>query len=128
MAAELFNKLTNSQDADSAGTSVVTPGQTLAERAEESKGAANVIRVMLEEGIDVSENIQEQVTKDMLDHYNHVIVMAETNTIPGFVKNSPKFIYWHIEDPALKELDDTRETKEAIKSLVKNFIDNTNSM
>lgn len=122
MAAELYNRLTNSQAANSAGTSVATPGQSIAERALESRGAANVIKVMSEEGIDISNNIQQQVTKSMLDDCEQVIVMAEPETIPEFVKGSPKYLYWYIEDPALKDLDETRATKESIKSLINNLI------
>ncbi len=127
MAAELYNRLTNSQAANSAGTSVATPGQSIAERALESRGAANVIKIMSEEGIDISNNIQQQVTKSMLDDCEQVIVMAEQETIPEFVKGSPKYVYWHIEDPVLKDLDETRATKESIKSLINILIkDNKN--
>src|SRR5665213_914852 len=73
MAAAMYNKLSSSSDAESAGTEVEKPGQTLLERTKERGGASHVIDVMQEEGIDVSNNSRRQVSKSMIKQYDQII-------------------------------------------------------
>ncbi len=122
IAAELYNLYTKSHDADSVGTVVDTPHKSLAERAKTSSGALNVIAVMREEGVDVSDNLQTPLRPEMLQDYDKVIVMAEDHTIPDYLRQSVKFEYWPIEDPYQKSLDGTRETRELIKHRVLELI------
>ena len=125
MAAELYNKLTHTHNADSAGTVVDTPHRSIAERAKVSDGAQNVIDVMYEEGIDVSENLQTPISEDLINQYDSVVVMAEDHTIPDYLRHHTNFIYWDVEDPAQKGFAGTRDTKELIKSRVQAFIQAT---
>lgn len=122
MAAGLFNKYSKEVHADSAGTKVETPGDTIAERAKVSDGAQNVITVMKEEGIDVSENRQTQVTEELLSGYDKIIVMAEPETIPKYLSGDPRFEYWEIPDPRFWGLEGVRKTKNTIKQKVQKLI------
>ena len=117
-AAALFNKYFPESHADSAGTNVEKPGETIAGRAEYSDGAKNVIASLAEEGIDISRSIRTQVTEEMLEGYDKVVVMAEPESIPDWLSNHPKYEYWHIDDPRYKGLEETKKTQELIKKKV----------
>lgn len=118
MAAELFNKYTEKGHADSVGTKVETPGATIEARAKISEGAQNILTVMSEEGLDLSKNLQTQITEVMLNMYDKIVVMAEPETIPTYLQTNSKFEYWDIEDPRFKGLEGTRNTKDEIKQKV----------
>lgn len=122
MAAAFFNQHAKNGHADSAGTQAETAGDTLAKRAEESQGARNVLNVMTEKGHDLSQNVQDQLTEEMLNNYDKVIVMAEQDSIPDYLKSSNKFVYWRIEDPAKKTIEDTRKTRDMIEQKVLDLI------
>lgn len=123
MAAALFNKHSQNGHADSAGTIVGEGhGQTITQRAQNVGGAQNVISVMDGEGIDVREETRTQIHEAMLNNYDKVVVMAEQNTIPDWLRNSDKFVYWHIEDPRTKDLEGVKVAKEEIKAKVLEFI------
>lgn len=118
MAAALFNKYASTGHADTAGTKVEKEGQTIAERAEESEGARNVLQVLHEEGVDASSLSRSQVTTEMLDSYDKIVVMAEKDTIPEWLSAHPKFEYWEIKDPRYWGIEATRNTRELIKQKV----------
>src|SRR5579872_303611 len=99
MAAGLFNKLTKNGQADSAGTVTDKAGETLKQRAKYRPAAKHVINTMHKEGIDISSNTRDLLTEEMLDKYDKVIVMADQETIPSYLKNSSKYIYWLVDDP-----------------------------
>lgn len=123
MAAALFNKYSESGHADSAGTKVKNPGETVRERAEYSDGAKNVIAALREEGIDITTSKRQQVTPEMLDDYDKVIVMAEPESIPEWLSAHPKYEYWHIEDPRYKGFEETKKTQGLIKEKVLGLIE-----
>lgn len=122
MAAELYNKLTGTQDAESAGTQVKHPGKTLSERRNR-RGGTYVIDVMKEdEGIDVAENVRTQFVEDMLDSYDKVISMAHPEYTPEWLSNHPNFIYWEVTDPMDHGADATRKAKQEIEGKIKELI------
>lgn len=84
-AMELYNQLYPG-NADSAGTIVDNPGERLIDR----KGAVNIIEVMREDGIDMSDNTRKQLDISMVNQYDKLIVMAEKDTIPEWLKKSPR--------------------------------------
>ncbi len=114
MAEVLFNKLTG-LNSKSAGTKVDVEGQKIVD-----KGllVEPVVRFMKKEGIDVSENTRTGLTPEMLENFDKVIVMAEPETIPDYLKNSSKTEFWEIEDP--KGMDDEGYEK-IISQLKKNI-------
>ena len=123
MAAALFNKYSRTAEADSAGTNVQEPGQRIGERAQISEGANNVLRVLDEENLDIRANERRPLTEDMLAGYDKIIVMAEQETVPAYLKNSAKTEYWRIDDPRHKGLDATRQTRDEIKAKVLQLIE-----
>lgn len=116
----LKNKLNNSFVATSAGTKLSGPEQPL----EELRPALNeVIEVMREIGIDISQNIRKQITEEMANDADKIIlVVDEHDPIPDYLKNSTKIMHWHVLDPKGKDLDFTRNVRKQISDLVDQFI------
>ena len=119
MAAAMYNKFTGSSDAESAGTEVEKPGQTLIDRTKERGGASHVIDVMQKEGIDVSNNSRRQITKPMIKQYDQIISMADKKHTPKWLLTAPNYVYWHIPDPLTKNYIETVKAKTQIKSKIK---------
>lgn len=124
MARSYYNHITGTQDADSAGTEVEIPGETLGER-KQRRGGTFTIEAMSKEGIDVNGNVMTQVTPKMLNGYDAVVCMAQEEHTPDWLTQSPKFIRWDVEDPGGKGLVETITARDAIKSKVLEFIDLT---
>ena len=93
MAMELYNLLYPGE-AESAGTHVEEPGQQLKNRST----ASSAIAAMQEIGIDMSSNTRRQLTPELLNDYDHVVVLAETKSIPAYLNTWPAAEFWHIED------------------------------
>jgi arsenate reductase (thioredoxin) len=118
MAAALYNTLSQDGHADAVGTKVDEPGQTIGERAKASQGAWNVLSVMNEIGMDLYHRKRRKLTEAMLDEYDQIIVMAEPETIPKYLHNHTRALYWDIPDPRLRGIDATRETRDELKRKV----------
>ncbi len=114
MAAALYNKMTGSHDADSAGTEVDHPEMTLQQRRD-SRGGTYVIDAMEPEGIDISHHFRTQLTEHMLDTYDRVISMAQPEHTPSWLSSHPKYTYWAVDDPGGKGLEETVLAREQIK-------------
>lgn len=121
-AAALFNKYSKTGHADSAGTRVEKPGETILERSQYSDGAKHIIAALKEEDIDVTKNTRKPVTPEMLGDYGKIVVMAEPESIPEWLSSHPKYEYWHVEDPRYKGFEETKKTQELIKSKVLKLI------
>ncbi|MEK6926003.1 MAG: low molecular weight phosphatase family protein [Nanoarchaeota archaeon] len=124
IAEAFFNRYASKHNhADSAGTHVDgydgKTGQTLEEFAGIESGAKNVIIVMDEEGIDVSECRRTQITKEMLDNYDKIFVMAWPQECPDYLIKHSNVKFWKVENPVGTGYDVYKITREKIKSLVR---------
>ena len=121
MAEALFKKETNGTfEVFSAGTKLSGPEQPIIELGSVTD---NVIIVMKEEGIDISNNIRNQVTKEMADTADKIILVTDENDpIPEFLANSAKVTKWNVLDPKNQSLEFTRKTRDQIKSLIQKFL------
>ncbi len=121
MAASFYNHLTGTKHAAAAGTKVEIPGETLGERRAR-RGGTHVIDSMMEEGIDISNNIQTQLLEKMLDHYDRVISMADYTYTPTWLREHPRFEYWEVKDPGGKGPEETKVARDIIKAKVEELI------
>lgn len=121
MAEALYNNLTNTQDAYSAGTQVEMPGETLAERRTRIGGTVG-IDVLAELGIDVSQNKKTQLTPEMLDEFEQVISLADMQYTPDWLSNHPRYVRWEVKDPGAKDIEQAREARDDIEQKVHAFI------
>ena len=55
---------------------------------------------MMDEGIDISEHLREQLTSTMVQDADRVIVMADRDSWPDYLRDNDKVTYWDITDPA----------------------------
>jgi protein-tyrosine-phosphatase len=123
MAKALYNSLTHSNDADSAGTYVKEEGQRLSE-IDQISGSSNfhVLDVMKELGIDISSEIRTKVTPEMINKYDKIISMAEENETPEWLIKSPKYTHWYIKDPGGQSYDVFTKTRDEIRYRVTELI------
>lgn len=109
----------------SAGTSLSKPelGENLSVFGDKIK---HLLTIMNEENIDFSDRKRKSLTPEMVKEADKIIVMAELETIPDFLDENPKVIYWGVEDPKGKSVDKHREVREQIKTLLKDFVEEYN--
>ncbi len=121
-AEGLFNKLASDKHhATSAGTKLSGPEQPINEL---SPAVDNVLVVMNEEGIDVAGHVRTQVTKEMVNTADKVVLVVDNNDqITEYLLDSPKVVQWEIVDPKGKSLEVHENTKNEIKNLIKKYIE-----
>ena len=78
----------------------------------------NLFTCMDEIGIELRNQIAKQLTLEMVDESDKIIVMAEREFWPEFLQNSDKVTYWEIEDMCNKSLESYREARDQIRDLV----------
>jgi arsenate reductase len=127
MAAAFYNKFSGSNDADSAGTHVEAPGQTLLERKNKLKGQSFVIDAMNGAGIDVSQAVRTQLDKDMLEKYDVVIYMSAKRYTPKWLSEASNAIYWKVTDPNGRNLKVTVTARDIIKQKVTELLKHRSS-
>lgn len=98
MAEALYTQMTG-LPAVSAATHVNIDNQIISERPL----AAPVIRFMQREGIDVSQKQANQVTKEMMENAAVIVVLNRPESIPEYLQDHPKAIYWQLDDPSGKD-------------------------
>jgi protein-tyrosine-phosphatase len=113
MAMEFYNQLYPG-DATSAGTMVDIPGQKLKERGP----AVEVVLAMKELGIDMSENVRMQLSPEMTNQYDRVVVLAEPESIPNYLESAPNVEIWDVEDARGKTVEQAKVIRDQIKHLV----------
>lgn len=123
MAAALYNHLTGTKDADSAGTIVHHEGQTLRERAESGRPAAGVvIAAMQARGINVQDSKRTRLTPEMPARYDLVVNIADPAYTPDWLAQAPNYVYWNIPDPLGGGLALTEQTRDAIEKKITRLI------
>ena len=126
MAQAMFNRLSKHQST-SAGTMVLEmDGQTVAERAEVAPSVVLVLELMSEEeDQDFSSEQRTQLTPELVDAADKVIVMAERETWPDYLVESGKMEFWDIEDVFNIPIDAVRAIKDQIKVRVEELVRET---
>ena len=119
MAEAFFNNYTRNHKSTSAGTEVKDKeGQTIGQ----NEKARFVWEVMDEEGIDVRNYKRKQLTSQMVERADQVIVITEKEFCPDYLLKSPKAIYWEIPDAKGTDYETHVKTRDDIKTLVRGLI------
>ena len=79
-----------------------------------------VVEVMLEEGIDISQNKPKLLTVDDVRVSDYVITMGCGDTCPIFP--GKKYLDWPLQDPAGQGPDAVRPIRDEIKTLVEDLL------
>ena len=120
MAEGIFNKLAEGKhQATSVGTQVIRAD---ANREGQKISDTQIIAVMKEIEVDVSENIRNQLTPEMLEKVDKVIVMAQPESIPEYLKQSTKAIFWEIPDTYHVPLEFVRNVRNQLQVLIGDLI------
>lgn len=121
MASAFFNKLSKKNKSISAGTQV---GEKEGQKIVDDKNTILLIKVMDEEGIDIRNFKRKQLTPQMVDKADRILVMAEESECPEYLLKNNKITFWKIED--VNGRYDSHEfhvkTRENIKKLVEKLI------
>ena len=110
-AEAYYNYFTNSNSASSAGTLAFTP-------MEYGHPIKEVVQVMREEGIDVSQKKVKTVTEEMVKNSGRVFVMCRKEECPRFLLDSSKVTFWDVGDPFNTNLENFRKIRDKIKTKV----------
>lgn len=109
MAAAFYNALTGASDGISAGTQ---PGERV---------HREVVTVMKEVGIDLSQAQPQKLTDDLVKHAKMLITMGCREAcpyVPGLKRED-----WPLEDPKGKPLERVREIRDEVKRRVELLIE-----
>jgi arsenate reductase (thioredoxin) len=100
----------------SAGTSVRDKegNSRQGEKLKDREGAANIVTVMAEMGIDVKDKQRDQLSESMVEQADIIISMAEKESMPEYLFMSTKVKYWEFPDPKGAGLDEVREMRDSI--------------
>jgi len=100
MASTLFGALVPEAEVLSAGVYADHPGEFLSAVSEGS------IAAMKELGFDMSSNIITQLTREMVEAADKVILVGSVpgGSIPEYLKNSVKLETWDVPDPGYGQI------------------------
>ncbi len=122
VAEALFNQLF-----DEPATSAGTRADEIVERTKPSSrrlkdGGSSAISYMSEQGADVSEKTRDQLTPEMVQEADKVIVIADEDTWPEFLRDSDKVVVWGIQITRGMGPDSARPLFDEIKRRVEELV------
>lgn len=115
MAEAFYNRYRGDDQAISAGI------QDVREKYHGSP-TPEIIQVMYEKGIDVSQQQIKQVNEDMLGQAKKVVVLCDENLCPGFIAGKPNVVFKIVPDPFSKSIEDTKVIRDEIERIVRSLI------
>ncbi len=125
VAEALFNKLSQHK-AESAGTKVdelLTERNPATRMVKHATGGQSVIAYMAEEGISVSENTRKQLTPQMVENSDRVVVITAKESWPEYLLESKKVIFWDIPNAVGMTPEAARVVYDQVKKHVKELVD-----
>jgi len=122
MAAAIYNKLTNSNDADSVGTYTGALDEPEGQILSKLFKTRDFFEVMENNGMNVRNYKTKRLQPFMIAEYKTVISMAEEPFIPDYLKQDKKVIRWNVENPPYVDRKIAEDTYMKIYSLVENLI------
>ncbi len=113
MAAAMFRALVPDATVATAGVYAGNAGKVLSDVSSEQ------IEAMKEIGFDISGYPITQLTPEMLDAYDSVVLMGPVpgGPIPAYLLDSPKLIMWAVPDPGYGQIS-VRGARDMIVTLV----------
>lgn len=119
VAEAFYNEFSKKHTATSAGTQTNEDGMPLGIL----RGANEIVSCMKNEyGLDVTNKNVKFLQMKMLESADLVIVMAERETLPDYLRKFSKVIYWDVEDPTGKPYQEACFIIEQIKRKVEELV------
>lgn len=122
MAAAIYNKITNTNDADSAGTYVGSVEVHDGSDIKQYFRTTDFFELMEENGMNIRGNRTKKLLPEMIESASAVVSMAEEPFIPDYLRNSKKVLWWKVENPSFATREVSEETFNQIKSLIEEFV------
>jgi len=112
MAEGFYNHFTNSNQAVSAA------GIQDCREKYEYRPDRDIVKVMQEEGIDISNNLIKLVNEEIVSVSERIIIFCDPSLCPEYLKRNTRMMHVAIEDPYQLGLDKSHERKlEAYRSI-----------
>jgi len=125
MAQAFFNHLSEFTST-SAGTKVADfEGQTVAKRGQVAPSVVLVLELMNEEALDISSEQRNQLTPELVDAADKVIVMAQRDSWPDYLVEGGKVVFWEISDPVNVPRETAQSIMDQTKGLVEDLVRET---
>lgn len=122
MAEAIYNRLTKSTDAQSAGTHVDGDGQTLEQFNNRPEVSSYTLDVMRDAGYYLKDKRQNQLTQDMIEKYDLIVSMAGKRYTPRWLAAAPNYTYWKITDPKGRSYAITKHAKDEVEQKVRELL------
>jgi protein-tyrosine-phosphatase len=122
IACALYNYLTDTNDAISAGTSIgMYPEKTLGEFSEETRA----MKVMREIGLDLTNAPRQQLVPELARNANQIISFVLPEELPQWLQNDKRLKIWHLKYYPALDIEAVRRQRDEIKTHVKRLINDT---
>ena len=125
MAAAIYNKLTNSKQADSVGTYTGEPDEPEGQILSNLFRTPDFFETMEKRGINLRSNLTLRLQPSMIEEYDVIVSMAEEPYIPDFLRNAKKVIWWKVDNPVSVDKNIAEYTYEKLEKLVRKLIVST---
>lgn len=122
MAASLYNQITGTKDADSAGTYVGSADVPEGTVIEGYFRTPDFFELMEENGMNIRGNRTKKLLPEMIESASIVVSIVQEPFIPDFLRDNEKVIWWGIADPSFATREVSEKTYSEIKSLVEQLI------
>ncbi len=122
MAAALYNHLTNTTDADSAGTHVGNTREPVGIAIERCFRTHDFFELMEENGMYIRQNRTKKLSQKLMKQAGIIVSMAEEPFIPDFLRHHETVLWWEVANPTLATRDVSEKTYTTIRALVENLI------
>lgn len=112
MAEGFYKHYAGAESAISAGTADVGAKYNFVPRED-------IVQVMQEKGIDISEQRIKQIAEDMIQEVRTIVVLCDPELLPDFVRTSGlNILLREVQDPYESTLDGVREVRDQIEQIV----------
>lgn len=123
IAEAIYNTLTGSKDAISAGTTVGTPSEPEGRLLPECFKTDAFFHVMDTHGLDMRNKKTRALTPELLQSVERVVSMVEEPFVPEYLRSDSRVLWWNgIENPDGITEENTEAAYQQIKCLVEEYI------
>jgi protein-tyrosine-phosphatase len=122
MAGAIYNKITRSNLAESAGTYPGAPDEPEGQVLADLFPTPHFFEAMERRGMSVRANTTRRLQPAMLDDYDIVVSMAEAPYVPDFLQARPGVIWWDVENPRVVDEAKAEEIYAQVHGLVQALI------
>lgn len=122
MAAAIYNKITNTSNAFSAGTYVGARDAPDGALIRNFFRKDDFFQVMEEKKLLLRNNTMKKLSPKLMSEADIVISMAEEPFIPEFLKNSNNVIWWEIDNPKFVNREIAEKTYSQIYKLIEELV------